>query len=39
MLNGIAYADDQQVADSRVLKVWGLHARTLVAVERIGGAA
>lgn len=38
-LNGVAYADDQQVADSRVVKVWGAHARTMVAVERIGGVS
>lgn len=34
-LNRIAWADDAQVADMRVSKVWGSRASTLVRVESI----
>lgn len=37
-LNRIAWADDAQVADSRVVKRWGSQAGTIVTVERIDTA-
>ncbi len=36
-LNGIAYVDDAQVADSHCVKVWGTPPSTLVVVEPIAG--
>jgi Holliday junction resolvase RusA-like endonuclease len=37
-LNRIAFADDSQVADQRLRKMWGLTAQTVVYVEQIGVA-
>lgn len=34
-MNRIAYADDAQVCDQRVVKVWGPVARTVVTVEAL----
>ena len=38
-LNGIAYADDGQVAEISCRKVWGDVARTIITVRGIGGAS
>ena len=35
-LNRIAWADDSQVAEMVVRKIWGLHAQTVVTVQPMG---
>jgi len=36
-MNGIAFNDDSQVADLRVIKLWGAPAKTLVRIEGLAG--